>query len=320
MFKQYRLNLDKDNDNKRTLMIVSGMHGNESHAVKQTFDLLTNLKRKDSLERKTLSESFKYIDFFIGVNEEGLKCNVREYVDSNDNPNNMDLNRFYNTEDSSIEDLQDFLNHEVEIHDIIVDVHNSPNIMDMVLLDTTEKTSCLLPFLRDNEINSLIRLNGSPLTLKSEVNKYNDKYGFTVELNQMGLTSEEKEQKSASFLMKFLLALVDFTEKTYMINEEFEDSDDEGSSRVWLIERIPITRDMIAINIPEVAEGIKYYKREEPLGEYEEGEVICEIVDFENDEVVDTIKAPFDGILQELDTSYISTSGGVFGMYSKSLY
>ena len=58
--------------------------------------------------------------------------------------------------------------------------------------------------------------------------------------------------------------------------------------------------------------------RENVLGEYKKGDFICDVYDMDKG-TIEIIKAPFDGILYDVDENIYSYSGKPFGIYGRKI-
>lgn len=171
------------------LLITSGLHGNESSAVYTTM-----LVNKLTQSNEEIKSKYSSITFMIGINEYGLRNNTRE---TGTDVNPMDLNRmFYDPIDIKKE-----ITDAIEENDIVVDVHNSPHIANLILLSFDENTNSYKEFMDKNKFTTMVWNRDTP-TIKNKVNSMEGKMGFTVELNGMGCYSDTK--KNVSFLFDFI--------------------------------------------------------------------------------------------------------------------
>jgi len=70
--------------------------------------------------------------------------------------------------------------------------------------------------------------------------------------------------------------------------------------------------------ISQIDNGLIYYARQTPVGNYKQGDYICRIENMEtgNEQLV---LAPYDGILYDVDDNIYSYTGKEFGIYGRSI-
>lgn len=183
------------------LLIISGVHGNEVGAVKLSFKLYEYYKNRDNI---TEAPGISSITFIYVANREGIRRNIRDQVyDSN-------LNNSFNTED--MDSKQEIIT-EIKDAKYVIDLHCSPYIANGFLLEDDFKSYLVKEFLEENfklelfngDLNYSVRSTRSN-TIKSLVNKCNDKFGFTWEQNGMDRNSLDNNT-SLRMLIKFISKL-----------------------------------------------------------------------------------------------------------------
>ena len=248
--------IDFKGTGKKSLLITSGIHGNETNAVMNTMKLKKFIKANNN----PWENMYSSITFLIGANEYGLRNDVRKTGREYDG---SDLNRmFYNPKDckTDIERL-------IEKNDIVVDVHNSPNISNCVLLTFDKYALEFKNFFVNNDLDVMV-WNAQTPNIKNKANSYEHKIGFTIELNGMGDSSFENEKETFSFLKNVV-------EVVYKCQKK------EGA----------LNRDIIDKDIISTYEGIINW-RDKHSKVFTKDSVIAEILDYEFN-VIDAITAPY---------------------------
>lgn len=239
------------NENKK-LLIICGIHGNETNAI------ATTMRVRDGIIKNPLFERYGKITFLIGVNEYGIRYDCRK---NGTEYNSSDLNRlFYDRTD-----YRKIIKEEIEEHDIIVDVHNSPNIENIVLLTFDKYASNYKRFFDDKGITNMTWNSQTP-NIKNEANSYKDKMGFTVELNGMGDTSLDILADNTNFLNNFI-------------------------TTIWECTKVEEKQDIkiIAGEVKSNYEGMIFWFKSRC---YEQDETIALIMDYEG-KVLENIRAPY---------------------------
>lgn len=183
---------DYKNDKKK-LLVICGIHGDETNAI------ATVMSVRDKIMRRPLSDFYGGITFIIGINEFGIRYNRRKH-DIEYDP--YDLNRMFHDN----LDYKEIILKEIQNHDIVIDVHNSPNIENNVLITFDDYATGYKKFLDKNRITNMVWNIQTP-NIKNKVNSYKDKLGFTVELNGLGDTSVEDSIENSDFLYKFIITI-----------------------------------------------------------------------------------------------------------------
>ena len=113
------------------LLIIGGTHGNESNAVKMVSEFLRKLnpKNKESWWKNTY---FNKLTVVNALNKTGLEYNKRDFVQKEKTETN-DLNRYFNTTNyPAKEDIMGELESIIKNVDVVVDVHNTPNVLPCI--------------------------------------------------------------------------------------------------------------------------------------------------------------------------------------------
>lgn len=271
------------------ILILSGVHGNETHAVAATYQLYEDLE-------KNLSKEFGKVTFVFNVNEYGLISDTRDNLyetETSKNCNRLFPNRYKTSEQIKkyIEELN-----ELRPYDLVLDVHNSSCCISCVLVDYDENTNRLLGLLHDSPLVPLVR-NTQIGTIKKFFNEDNNVYAYTVELGEMGVRGDYIH--SAILLKQFIEQII-----SNFNNVKIE---------------INLTQDYVVKTLcTRTNNGIIRYEKENPCTYYQKGEPICTVKNMETSEV-EYIEAPFDGILYDIDDNIYSYSGKEFGMFGKKI-
>lgn len=269
--------VELNKEGKRRVLVVCGIHGNESQAVKDVYYLKEHFKNINMVN----SNIWKIT--FVVANRSGLLANTREYQPDNKSPTS-DFNRSFpwKEEVQEKETIIEELKEEVKNNDIIIDVHNSPNCIPCVLVDWNGPRfdvicSMLKTMPREAMFTPVIRYSGVD-SLKNYANNLG-KFGFTVELGGMGFP--RTKQNGFARLFNFINFIVDLPADINMIPFYYEDT----------------TRHLVSS-----FEGIIDWENEEK-SLYKKGTPICSIHSFCG--IGETqIVAPYDCILVSRSDSY----------------
>lgn len=265
----------------KKVLIVCGTHGNESRSVRIVDAII-----KHWSEYCEELEGSKIIKVgFVLLNEEGLEQNSREFV-YDTTSSNGDLNRaFFKPNTNTLEEIVKKLKEIIFDYDIVVDVHNSPNCINCCLIDYDDsriwekinkvKKTKFEPVIRATQIN----------TIKKYINSFKDKEGYTLEISGMGFDTDFSwgvERYEANNILFFVKEIADFA-------EEKKNYDFDGKYVFPLSTR---------------TKGIIRYEAEPPLRHYKKGDSIAYISDFGSEDVLETVKAPCNGVLVDVSESY----------------
>ena len=275
-------------DNGLDILVISGVHGNETHAVAAVKELY------DSLDYSTIAGRVSSITFIFNLNEYGLEQDTRN--NNYEKEESKNCNRLFPNEYLTSSEIKEYIKNLDYNYDLILDVHNSYYCIPCVLVDYDENTYRLLGNLSGTELIPLVRC-----TQIGTIKKYFNRNGwnaYTVELPKMGVCGDIKE--SARLLKQFIERVSD-----NIYNNNFKS--------------IEITQDIITQNLyTRTPNGIIKYARKVPVGEYKKDEIICEVVNL-SDDCLETIRAPYDGILYDIEDNIYSYEGKPFGIYGKIL-
>lgn len=284
-----------ENDNK--ILIICGTHGNESNAVQVVNKI--RLYFKENIPKNTLK-------FVIGWNETGLMCDTREYQDMSPSET-KDLNRCFESKKyPSVNELVDVLKKEIDECKYVIDVHNSPNCLDITILDDVPNSyqiglNLLVNGLDPQSISIRIG-NNNANTIKKYVNSLDDKLGFTVEFGGMGICSNDRLEEEKRWLLKFINAVSKLNPLNY-------------NNTAYLT----IANDFVAKDIYSHCDGIIHYcDTNNPMKFYCKGENIGTIRNYD-DEILEVIVAPCDGYLITIDDTFICTNSCVIGEFQPKL-
>lgn len=286
---------------KPSVLFISGTHGNETGAIRTSYWL----KNAVAGNLLTNQDEFSHIGFLIGWNENGIRYNTREFVQPPDTLPD-DLNRCFSHEiKSDYTDKENAVNTVKSLisqYGIIVDIHNSPNIMDMILIDNSMVAPDYVAWCQRHNLTYVVRECHS-----STIKKYaieHGKLGITVELNGMGLVNGITGKQSEDFMTEVFDALPHL----YLNQQNL---------------KAAFPMQSLATEIKTHADGIITYVRDIPLGQYAKDEPIATIRPYDSipydDGMLETICAPVDGKLVELEQSFVTFSGKDFGLFQPNI-
>lgn len=284
----------KFSDNGTKVAIISGTHGNESNAVKIVSLLYRALASKDQQP----IEGIGSIEFILGLNDTGLIMNSREYVNFQ---KSTDLNRSFETEPASFIFLQSQVKATVERNDVIVDVHNSPKCMNSFCVDYAYDAPFFVEFLTRCSIPFTLRPTSNS-TIKKFAND-SGKIGFTLELDNMGYSSDKTQISTAiDFLKKFLEAV-----KTMHVPKAY----DADQATIWTGGSYGSSKEVsfldlhkyLAYDIISHSNGLIEYAKETPLTSYQKGELIANVVAYDGT-LLEQLKAPDNGFMTCISESW----------------
>ena len=276
------------NKNGLNILVMAGVHGNETHAVASVYDLY---QTADLLK---FADRINTITYIFNINEYGLEQDTRD--NNYKKLGTKNCNRLFSNEYKTPDEIKEYIENLPLTYNLVLDVHNSPKCIPCVLVDYDENTYRLLSNLKGAELIPLVRC-----TQIGTVKRYFNRLGwtaYTVELPDMGVNGDIKE--STRLLLQFIETVSD-----NMFNNKFTN--------------IEVNQDMVTQNLfTKTPNGIIRYTRENVLGEYKKGEFICDVYDMDKG-TIEIIKAPFDGILYDVDENIYSYSGKPFGIYGRKI-
>ena len=260
--KNYNLN-----SNYPHILVLSGVHGNETNSVK-------------AVALSDFQHLGKSITVINAINKPGLIANTREYKERDHN--SKDLNRSFFSEEPQLKDTVDTIKKLIQTCKIVVDVHSSPACKNMVLLGNTQKELVIKNILTNAGIPCISWSNTTD-TIRSYANSIDSVIGVTVELNGMGQVSQQRLDEEIEFLQTVINTLTESYQEIMYDYETGEQSTIENSG------------DDLT-NITVRTEGIVSYEDFDKLFDkvFMKDDVICNIYDIRSHTCVEKIKAPWD--------------------------
>lgn len=274
-------------DNGLHVLVISGVHGNETHAVTAVYEFFK--------EEKYLQLDFiNQITFIFNLNEYGLVSDTR---DNNYNPEiSKNCNRLFPTKYETSKQIKEYIEKLGTNFDLVLDVHNSPYCIPCALIDYDQNTYRLLEVLKGVEVIPLVRA-----TQIGTLKKYFNKYGraYTIELPEMGVRGNIEESKD--LIGQFIkIVTTNIGKNNYC--------------------QVPPLQDILSHSLyTHTDHGIISYNRKENItGRYKKDELICQVHSLLND-YVEEVLAPYDGILYDIDSNLYSYAAKIFGIYGKEI-
>ena len=268
------------------VLCISGVHGNESHAVAANYSLYNRLK-----ENKI--PNVANIEFILNVNEYGLINETRK----NDykKEDTTDCNRLFSEEYKTIEEVKEYIQNLKNLPRLILDIHNSPSCIPCFLIDYNENTNRLLsvttgvkmyPFIQHTNIG----------TIKKYFNSDEYHYAYTMEFPEMGKNGNVGV--TVNYLEDFITVTAD-----NILNE-----------KQYIYENIQqyIPKDFYTT----VKHGILNNPLENRL--YKKDEIIAEVIDLDSEQT-EIIKAPYDGVLYDVNETLYVTNKKAIGSYGRRI-
>lgn len=217
------------NDTNKKILVLAGVHGNETTPL----ICIKNLIDKFNCE---YDKTFHNITLINCINRSGLIANTRNLQPIS---NTEDLNRKFmsnNNLDFSV------LKEQLDLADIIIDIHSSPNCKELCLLNIDSKTNSYIEYLKNLSILYCCRYSS-----ENTIKKYcldNNKIAFTVELNGTTFVDEQSAKVGCDMVFD-IIKNIDSFDTTYK-NKQFQN-----------------IKEIIMLKSPE--EGLFYLTK--PLGE-----------------------------------------------------
>ena len=308
------------------LLIIGGTHGNESNAVKMVSEFLRKLnpKNKESWWKNTY---FNKLTVINALNQTGLNHNKREFVQKEKTETN-DLNRYFNTTNyPTKEEIMRELENLIKEVDVVVDVHNTPNILPGISIALNKNAGAYID-LAIRSKTQFILMNDTP-TIKRHADIDLGKIAFTYEFSGMGLDTRSNPNQleyDVDTFEKFLNAIGKF----WIFDKVFE--------RQWCDSELNIPRHTFykknnnlhlnylqylyekkSFQLPTYVDGIYNYSRENPLGHYSKNEQIAFIENPVDQSTALEIRAPCDGTLIDIDDSWWACKDGILGDFQPDL-
>lgn len=280
--------IDVGVDNGLDILVISGVHGNETHAVASVYDLF------QTMDLSKIADRVNSITYIFNLNEYGLEQDTRDNNYTKEETKNC--NRLFSNEYGTPQEIKEYIEGLPINYDLVLDVHNSPSCVPCVLIDYDENTWRLLSNLHGTELIPLVRC-----TQIGTIKRYFNRLGwsaYTVELPNMGVNGDIKE--SSRLLSQFIETVSDNMFNNKSVNVE-------------------VNQDIITQNLyTRTSNGVIRYARKNILGEYKKDEIICDVYNM-NEDFIETIKAPYDGILYDVDENIYSFEGKPFGIYGRKI-
>lgn len=190
----------------KVVLIISGVHGNELTPI------ATTLALAEELAQSSLKDQYQKFVIVTGVNETALRAKVREAGVQH----TYDLNRSFDIPFCS--DIIGFVKDMIGQADIIIDIHSSPNITEMFLVNQDKYAHCMYKILDSLGLTYCYRpFNGN--TIKKFALSLG-KMGFTLELNGM----DHIDDYSADWGRKYVIRLLSGIHDKELYEEDIDDS------------------------------------------------------------------------------------------------
>lgn len=160
-----------NNKEGKNILIISGVHGDEITPI-----FCTKLLQEHLVDYNS-NYDVNNITIISAVNKIGIKNNTRDITKKQSN----DLNRLFNSDIQ--EDYVAILKTYIDEHDVIIDIHSSPNCTEFLLINQDFYANSYVDFCIKNDIKYFLRYSNSD-TIKKYCSNLN-KISFTLELNGM---------------------------------------------------------------------------------------------------------------------------------------
>lgn len=150
--------LEKYPDDALHLLVIGGTHGNESNAVKMVSDFTKKLASCANYSSGCWWENtnISKVTVVNALNTIGLKYNEREFNGEEKRETN-DLNRYFDSKEPvTKEEIMDELESIMKDVDIVVDVHNSPNILSCVSIALNKNAPAYIDWAIKNNVNFVL--------------------------------------------------------------------------------------------------------------------------------------------------------------------
>ena len=306
------------------LLIIGGTHGNESNAVKMVSEFLRKLnpKNKESWWKNTY---FNKLTVINALNKTGLEYNKREFVQKEKAETN-DLNRYFNLNNyPTKEDIMGELENTIKEADVVVDVHNTPNVLPCISIALNKNAGAYIDWAIRSK-TQFILMNDTP-TIKRHADIDLGKIAFTYEFSGMGLDTRSNPNQleyDVNTFEKFLTAIGQF----WIFDKVFErEQDSLNIPRHTFLKKynnphlnyLPYLYEKKSFRLSTYADGIYKYPRGNPLGHYSKNEQIAFIENPVDQSIVGEVRSPCDGTLIDTDESWWACNGGILGDFQPDL-
>lgn len=280
------------------VLVISGTHGNETHAVDLVYDLecWTEKNGLSKIEREAIG---KNVQFIHAWNKTGLKYNERNFIDESKDRETMDLNRSFHTDGVyTKEGLVENLKAEIGSADIVIDVHNSPACANCILINNGPHARTYVDFCKKYDLQYIVRESSADTIKQYAIDQ--GKVAFTVEIGDMGISDKDDDLQ---FLIKLLKALL--LEEPFF-DFSYKDVDSFSASEVYTL-------------LYSHADGLirggdqKPLKRKDLFKRYKKGDYMFTIIDPTERKVKEYISAPCDCWLVDFEDNVWAAEGGTIG-------
>lgn len=189
----------KETFTQKKVLLISGVHGDE---ITPIFCLKSFLEECCKFEQ-FFTRFFPQVDVLLNANPSALSVRARSKEESK----TFDMNRALSNivYEENVEELRELCKQ----YDIVIDVHSSPNISELFLIDTDKGYSRLASyFIEQRDIPFVLSRKKPYTTLKTFVNELSsengEKLGLTLELNAMKVIDKESALRGKCLLLNFL--------------------------------------------------------------------------------------------------------------------
>lgn len=336
--KTFKLERENNKENcDLKLLVIGGMHGNESNAVDIVSRLYNNLIVKYNNKVWWYNTRFSEITIINAVNYSGLKYNQREFFQEELEETN-DLNRIYNTETfPTKEEIMAELEQEILEHDVIVDVHNTSNIQTCISISVNENAAAYVDWALRNDVRFV--LTDDKPTLKRHADIDFEKIAFTYEFTDMGNYSKDYQFREweTIALEKFLAKIgnsISF-ERNFSKTRYYKGGKGLDKNTRDIFTKKCMNHNLLGIGklenfkmrtIRTNTDGLYNFEfNNYPLHNYvkhdfdDEYDHIVEVVDPVTRQCLDFIYPPCDGWLVDIPDTYWCSKGGYFGDFQPFL-
>lgn len=176
----------------KKILILTGIHGNE----------LTPIYCGKLLNEHNWindNKNFKKLTILNTINKNGIQNNTRE-INIKEINNISDINRMFSNEkyNFSKNELLEYF----ENNDVILDIHSSPDIIELFLLNQDEKTNNYVKFLNKLDLNYYIRYSNANTIKKYCLDK--NKISFTLELNKINYIDFDSAKRGLNIILNVI--------------------------------------------------------------------------------------------------------------------
>lgn len=183
--------------NGKNVLLIAGVHGDEITPVYTLAKMIQYIKNFDgNIDNIPFFKNIKQLTILNGINMSGMIKSQRDVF----NDNTLDLNRLLITDDNS--NSKSILKEHVDNNDIVIDIHSSPNCTEFVLIDIDEYTNSIKKWCDLSNVQYAFRYSGA-----NTIKRYcleNNKYGLTLEINQMKTIDFDSSENALNIIFKLL--------------------------------------------------------------------------------------------------------------------